>query len=211
MVSVAHGLRPLVAALSLTAFALALAAVITSTRQTNQAASMLEIVKEPMLFGGYDSVKDEDIFDGRCRCTGHKGDDHSKQRVVCACTDKDDLWRKGPWKVVTGYTVVYDKHDEDPHEMGKYLTVVAQGFPDGPKEDAHYYLLIQPYDDFGKPTMPDLLPDGKLGIPDDGFLAFDTTDSHDYLAFKDQQQQQLRFTNPYQVISKYPELAPLYK
>lgn len=40
-------------------------------------------------------------------------------------------------------TVVYDKHEENAHLNGKYLTVVAQGFPDGADADPHYYLLIQ--------------------------------------------------------------------
>ena len=42
---------------------------------------------------------------------------------------------------------------QDWRDNGKYLTVVAQGFPDGPREDPHYYTLIQPWDDYGKATM----------------------------------------------------------
>lgn len=68
---------------------------------------------------GYKAVEDDsepldgtvtkEEWVGRCRCVGQgKGD----MRVVCACTKPDDLWRKGPYSVVTGYTVVYDKHDD---------------------------------------------------------------------------------------------------
>lgn len=42
----------------------------------------------------------------------------------------------------------------------------AQGFPDGPKAEAHYYTLIQPYDDFGQPSMPEFYPDAALGVPE---------------------------------------------
>eukprot|EP00287_Rhodomonas_sp_CCMP768_P006378 CAMPEP_0196730202 /NCGR_PEP_ID=MMETSP1091-20130531/10318_1 /TAXON_ID=302021 /ORGANISM="Rhodomonas sp., Strain CCMP768" /LENGTH=210 /DNA_ID=CAMNT_0042073161 /DNA_START=13 /DNA_END=645 /DNA_ORIENTATION=- len=210
MVFVSHAARPAIAAMALTAIALALAGVIMTFRGTAAPTSMMEVVRAPALFGGYDSDTLKDLFDGRCRCTGHNADDHSKQRVVCACTDKEDLWRKGPWQIITGYSSVYDRHEEDPHLNGKYLTVVGQGFPDGPDADPHYYLLIQPWDDFGQATMPDLYPDGALGVPEDGFMKFDTTDSHDYIAFKDGQGPQL-YLNPYQVIGEYPELAPLFK
>lgn len=102
MASVAHAARPAIAALALTTIALALAGVIMSFRETRSPTAMLEVVRTPSLFGGYDSDTLKDLFDGRCRCTGHGADDHSKQRVVCACTDKDDLWRKGPWQIITG-------------------------------------------------------------------------------------------------------------
>ncbi len=57
------------------------------------------------LFGGWSTVTPEQ-FDGRCRCTGYKTY-NPDQRVVCACTglpggDNKDLWRKGPWKILTG-------------------------------------------------------------------------------------------------------------
>lgn len=32
----------------------------------------------------------------------------------------------------------------------------AIGYPDGPKAPAHYYTLIQPYDNFGAATMPEV-------------------------------------------------------
>jgi len=78
------------------------------------------------LFGGWSTVTPEQ-FDGRCRCTGYKTY-NPDQRVVCACTglpegDNDDLWRKGPWKTLTGYTVVVDRADDDPRDHGKYLTI----------------------------------------------------------------------------------------
>lgn len=139
------------------------------------------------LFGGWSTVTPEQ-FDGRCRCTGYRTY-NPDQRVVCACTgppggDNDDLWRKGPYKILSGYTVVVDRADDDPHDRGKYLTIQAQAFPDGPKEPAHYYTLIQPYDDYGQPSMPEFYPDGALGVPEDGFFAFDTTGDHPYPAFK---------------------------
>jgi len=139
------------------------------------------------LFGGWSTVTPEQ-FDGRCRCTGF-ATYNPDQRVVCACTglpggDNKDLWRKGPWKTLTGYTVVVDRSDDDPHDRGKYLTIQAQGFPDGPKEPAHYYTLIQPFDDYGQPSMPEFYPDAALGVPGDGFFAFDTTGDHPYPAFK---------------------------
>jgi hypothetical protein len=145
------------------------------------------LVRSQALFGGWSTVTPEQ-FDGRCRCTGFKSYNPT-QRVVCACTgppsgDSDDLWRKGPYKTLTGYPVVVDRSDDDPHDRGKYLTIQAQGFPDGPKEAAHYYTLIQPFDDFGQPSMPDFYPDAALGVPDDGFFSFDTTGDHPYPAFK---------------------------
>jgi hypothetical protein len=45
----------------------------------------------------------------------------------------------------------------------EYLTIQASGFPEGPKP--HYYTLVRPWDDMGEPTMPDLFPDGHLGVP----------------------------------------------
>jgi len=42
----------------------------------------------------------------------------------------------------------------------------AQGFPDGPKEAAHYYTMIQPFDDYGQPSMPEFYPDAALGVPE---------------------------------------------
>ena len=65
-----------------------------------------------------------------------------------------------------------------------FLHAQAQGFPDGPKEPAHYYTIIQPYDDYGQPSMPEFYPDAALGVPEDGFFAFDTTADHPYPAFK---------------------------
>jgi hypothetical protein len=47
-----------------------------------------------------------------------------------------------------------------------YPRTQAQAFPDGPKEPAHYYTLIQPYDDYGQPSMPEFYPDGALGVPE---------------------------------------------
>ena len=57
------------------------------------------------LFGGWSTVTPEQ-FDGRCRCTGYRTY-NPDQRVVCACTgppggDNDDLWRKGPYKILSG-------------------------------------------------------------------------------------------------------------
>jgi hypothetical protein len=60
-------------------------------------------------------------------------------------------------------------HEE--HACTQYNTQ-AQGFPDGPKEAAHYYTLIQPYDDFGQPSMPEFYPDAALGVPEVCLSAF---------------------------------------
>ena len=70
------------------------------------------MVDDPEPFGGDDGgMVSKDNWVGRARCTGQgKGD----ARVVCACTAPDDLWRKGPYSIVTGYTVIYDKHEEAP-------------------------------------------------------------------------------------------------
>ena len=80
--------------------------------------------------------------------------------VVCACTGKDDLWTTGPWMIVTGYPVAVKTNKPGGSE---YLTIQGVGYPEGPKP--HYYTLVQPWDDFGEPTMPDLFPDGHLGVP----------------------------------------------
>lgn len=193
------GAAALPAALTLAIAGVVLVASGLSGRQAAEPSAMLQMsqirmlrqqgvqVAPQSLFGGWSTVTPEQ-FDGRCRCTGYKTY-NPDQRVVCACTglpggDNKDLWRKGPWKVLTGYTVVVDRADDDPHDIGKYLTIQAQGFPDGPKEPAHYYTLIQPYDDFGQPSMPEFYPDAALGVPEDGFFAFDTTGDHPYPAFK---------------------------
>ncbi len=74
--------------------------------QVNQALMMRQRGARPQgLFGGWSTVTPEQ-FDGRCRCTGYKTYDPD-QRVVCACTglpggNNKDLWRKGPWKILTG-------------------------------------------------------------------------------------------------------------
>lgn len=104
--------------------------------------------------------------------------------------------------------VVVDKSDDDPHDMGKYLTIQAQGFPDGPKEPAHYYTLIQPWDDIGKPSMPEFYPDAQLGVPEDGFFAFDTTSSSEYPAFK---QMKGSHSSPIELIETAPVLANLWR
>ncbi|KAJ1491050.1 hypothetical protein T484DRAFT_1934142 [Baffinella frigidus] len=182
-------------------------------------------LRSSALSGGYKAVEDDsepldgtvtkEEWVGRCRCVGQgKGD----MRVVCACTKPDDLWRKGPYSVVTGYTVVYDKHDDDYRDFGKYLTIVAQGFPDGPKENPHYYTLIQPWDDNGKATMTDLYPDGPLGVPQDGFFMFETSGSN-YPAFKSSDMSMLRedqeyagvFPTPLALVQAIPPFAKFFE
>jgi hypothetical protein len=73
--------------------------------QANQLYRMRQMSAGQSLFGGWSTVTPEQ-FDGRCRCTGFKTY-NPDQRVVCACTglpggDNKDLWRKGPWKTLTG-------------------------------------------------------------------------------------------------------------
>jgi len=111
--AVAQAFRPAIAALALTTIALGLAGVIMSFRETSSPSAMLELIRTPSLFGGYDKDTLHDLFDGRCRCTGHGAGDHSKQRVVCACTGKDDLWRKGPWDIITGCELASSGEDAE--------------------------------------------------------------------------------------------------
>jgi hypothetical protein len=162
-----------------------------------------------------DDMVTKDNWVGRCRCVGQGQTD---TRVVCACTGPDDLWRKGPYEVVTGYTVIYDKHEEDFRDWGKYLTVVAQGFPDGPKKDPHYYLLVQPWDDFGKATMEDFYPDASLGVPQDGFFMFETTGSN-YPAFRsdavgsmlaEDRRYAGHFETPKELVKALPQFAHMF-
>jgi len=81
-------------------------AAASALMQVNQALMMRQRGARPQsLFGGWSTVTPEQ-FDGRCRCTGYKTYDPD-QRVVCACTglpggNNKDLWRKGPWKILTG-------------------------------------------------------------------------------------------------------------
>ncbi len=82
--------------------------------------------------------------------------------VVCACTGKNDVWTSGPWQIITGYPVAVPSGKPG---GSQYLTIQGIGYPEGPTKPPHYYTLVQPWDDFGEPTMPDLFPDGHLGVP----------------------------------------------
>lgn len=99
------------------------------------------------------------LFHNFIRCVGYNNP-NPENHVVCACTGKDDLWTTGPWMIVSGYPVAVKTSKPGGAE---YLTIQASGYPDGPKP--HYYTLVRPWDDFGEPTMPDLFPDGHLGVP----------------------------------------------
>ena len=73
--------------------------------QMNEMYRLRQQAARQSLFGGWSTVTPAQ-FDGRCRCTGYKTY-NPDQRVVCACTgapggDNKDLWRKGPWKILTG-------------------------------------------------------------------------------------------------------------
>mmetsp|Transcript_1173 Transcript_1173/g.3040 ORF Transcript_1173/g.3040 Transcript_1173/m.3040 type:complete len:204 (-) Transcript_1173:681-1292(-) len=155
----------------------------------------------------------KDMFAGRCRCVGYNNPDPT-HGVVCACTGKDDLWSAGPWMTVSGYAVAVDTSKPG---GAQYLTIQGYGYPEGPKKPIHYYTLVRPWDDYGEPTMPDLFPDGHLGVPEDGFAMFETTAIKKYPSFRSRgigkpgNTMLLPFHQARDVIKAQPALAPLFK
>jgi len=180
------GTATVAAAVGLSALACAVVLVVSSSGHSAAPSGLVQVggwrqegvragVMPSLAMTYPDLVRNKIPASGRCRCTGVETATPS-QRVVCACSGPEDgdVWDKGPWKVVTGYPVVVDKKDEDPKDYGKYVTVQAMGYPDGPKKPPHWYTLVQPWDSMGAPTMDAVYPDATQGVPSDAFFEFET-------------------------------------